>query len=200
MRRREPEARVCPKCGNSFLVGGTGHPPVRQKFCSRVCAGREIAATRPPRTSKYANTLRNEAWLRSKYIDEGLGPRQIAALIGCPKNTVDWALHFLGIPTRSVSEGRRIRYRGQVLRETTKAEVVAAYGGRCACCGETEIEFLSLDHTDGGGYQHRRARGNKIYGDLKAAGWPQDGYRILCMNCQFGTMRGRICPHQRERV
>lgn len=79
-----------------------------------------------------------------------------------------------------------------------KIEMVNSYGGKCACCGETEIVFLSLDHINGGGTQHRRRMGqNKMMAELRAAGWPKDGYQILCMNCQFGTRYGRECPHQR---
>jgi len=78
-----------------------------------------------------------------------------------------------------------------------KAEMVSAYGGRCECCGETEITFLSLDHVLGGGTQHRKAVGNgRILRDLRDAGWPKGGYRVLCMNCQFGYRFGRTCPHQ----
>ena len=79
-----------------------------------------------------------------------------------------------------------------------KVEMVDSYGGKCACCGETEIAFLSLDHANGGGTQHRLRMGqNKMMAELRAAGWPKDGYRILCMNCQFGTRYGHECPHTR---
>ena len=82
-----------------------------------------------------------------------------------------------------------------------KREMVAAYGGKCECCGEDEITFLSLDHADGGGSRHRTAHGNsRIIRDLRDAGWPRvteyGSLRLLCMNCQFGYMHGRTCPHQ----
>lgn len=86
-------------------------------------------------------------------------------------------------------------------REATKrlrAEVITAYGGHCACCGETREPFLSIDHVNGDGGAHRRllgARGDAIYRDLKKRGWPQDGYRLLCMNCNFAIRNGDPCPH-----
>lgn len=82
-------------------------------------------------------------------------------------------------------------------QQARKAQLIAAYGGKCACCGETEPAFLSLDHINGGGRQERKALGNSgLFKKLRDAGWPKDGYRLLCMNCQFGFMHGRTCPHQ----
>jgi hypothetical protein len=76
-----------------------------------------------------------------------------------------------------------------------------AYGGRrCACCGETEFLFLSIDHIHGGGNRDRKEKkvsgGLTFYRWLKRAGWPP-GFQILCMNCQFGRKHnGGVCPHQ----
>jgi hypothetical protein len=88
--------------------------------------------------------------------------------------------------------------------------MIAAYGGCCACCGETELAFLTLDHTNGDGAAHRREVSSgdarhaqrwsqkKIIKQLYLAGWPNDDgrFRILCFNCQFGVMRPGGCPHQ----
>src|SRR4051812_2473053 len=35
-----------------------------------------------------------------------------------------------------------------------KREAVDAYGGKCDCCGEARIEFLSIDHINGKGRLH----------------------------------------------
>lgn len=84
--------------------------------------------------------------------------------------------------------------------QALKRAVIDAYGGKCECCGEDEIVFLSLDHRNGGGGKHRKKIGSRTYRILRDAGWPRsmDGYefRLLCMNCQFGYMHGRTCPHQ----
>lgn len=82
-----------------------------------------------------------------------------------------------------------------------KLEMLEAFGKVCECCGETEITFLTLDHIHGGGAKHRKAVGQaKILRQLRDAGWPKEGYRILCMNCQFGYMHGRTCPHQLKKT
>lgn len=79
-----------------------------------------------------------------------------------------------------------------------KAEVVAAYGGKCACCGEATLEFLTIDHTNGDGAEHRRkvGKGKKIYADLKAMGFPKDGYQVLCFNCNICLGFYGYCPHR----
>lgn len=81
-----------------------------------------------------------------------------------------------------------------------KLRVVAAYGGRCACCGETAIEFLTIDHVNGGGNVHRRevGKGRGVYADLERQGFPQDGYRVLCFNCNIARGFYGYCPHHPE--
>lgn len=76
---------------------------------------------------------------------------------------------------------------------------MAAYGGSCACCGEVELAFLSLDHINGDGHLHRKevGYGQAVWLDLRRQGFPQEGFRVLCMNCQFGVRRVEGCPHQR---
>lgn len=96
------------------------------------------------------------------------------------------------------------KYR-QVARETQaesrkrcRDELVAAYGGQCACanCPETNSAFLTLDHINGDGRAHRMKMGSHTYADLRRRGWPQDGYRLLCWNCNAMTRGGRTCPHE----
>lgn len=80
-----------------------------------------------------------------------------------------------------------------------RAEFIAAYGGRCACCSESEPKFLDLDHVNGNGAKHRRELGNnqQVILFLKRSGWPKQGYQLLCCNCNQGRARnGGICPHK----
>lgn len=55
-----------------------------------------------------------------------------------------------------VSRVEAERQSKQARRRRLRAEVIAAYGGRCACCGEATPEFLSIDHVNNDGAQHRR--------------------------------------------
>jgi hypothetical protein len=78
-----------------------------------------------------------------------------------------------------------------------RLEMIAAYGGRCVCCGEREPLFLTLEHLKGGGRAHRRRlhRASSIYKELRSQGWPMD-YTVLCFNCN--SVRGQTgrCPHE----
>lgn len=84
-------------------------------------------------------------------------------------------------------------------RARIKAEMIAAYGGACNCCGEAEPLFLQLDHVENDGNLDRKAHKTsaKLWAHLKREGWPKDRYQLLCANCNFGkAMNGGVCPHR----
>jgi hypothetical protein len=86
------------------------------------------------------------------------------------------------------------RVRGQRVRE----EVIAHYGGNCACCGEINLDFLAIDHPLGDGAQHRKGTGaRKIARWLKANNFPK-GFRVLCHDCNSGIAHFGVCPHVRR--
>ena len=85
-----------------------------------------------------------------------------------------------------------------------KLEVLNHYTNgniRCQCpsgqCTETHEEFMTIDHINGGGNQHRKSikrNGIAFYRWLKQNDYPLD-FRVLCMNCNHSLgMRG-YCPH-----
>ncbi len=71
----------------------------------------------------------------------------------------------------------------------------------CQCpggCDVTFMEFLSIDHIDGGGRQHRlEIKGGNIYRWLRKNNYPK-GYRVLCMNCNFSFGKYGRCPHCKD--
>lgn len=79
-----------------------------------------------------------------------------------------------------------------------KREVIARYGGKCECCGESEMAFLTIDHVFNNGAQHRKEMGSaRVYNYLKRNGYPREGYRVLCFNCNCGRrINGGKCPHE----
>lgn len=101
---------------------------------------------------------------------------------------------------------KNVRFYGDKQREAQKAQtqriraaILAGYGGKCVCCGETEPLFLQLDHINGGGRKELREHGHAhtFYRRVIAEGFP-DRYRILCANCNSGRERnGGTCPHNR---
>lgn len=79
-----------------------------------------------------------------------------------------------------------------------KARVIETYGGSCACCGEVEEAFLTIDHPNGDGRKHRTVTGagSAFYQWLRREGFPE-GYVVLCFNCNCGRqVNGGVCPHQ----
>jgi hypothetical protein len=76
-----------------------------------------------------------------------------------------------------------------------------AYGGfRCNCCGETTEAFLTIDHVNNDGAQHRKeVRIRAIYKWLQVNDYPE-GFQILCYNCNIGKHRNKgVCPHHQEK-
>ncbi len=93
-------------------------------------------------------------------------------------------------------------------RAEIKELVFNHYGGWiCACCGETERLFLSLDHINNDGADFRRmisgeqhkGGGYHSYIWLLRHDFPA-GHQVLCANCQFGKrMNEGVCPHEARR-
>lgn len=90
------------------------------------------------------------------------------------------------------------RERANRLNRELKQEMIQAYGGKCLCCGETAFEFLSLDHIDGERPKEWPRGGHQLYRRLRKLGWPKDGLRLLCMNCNTAIGFYGHCPHEQE--
>lgn len=82
-----------------------------------------------------------------------------------------------------------------------RRDVFDAYGSQCVCCGEQEMDFLTIDHIDITRRQHRQytggnANGVYLYYWLKRHNYPS-GFQTLCMNCNFSKYKNNgICIHQ----
>ena len=84
--------------------------------------------------------------------------------------------------------------------QKTKRRVLEHYGGKppkCACCGEKHYEFLSLDHVENDGKEHRK----KVGGGIRVFYWvirnsfPR-GFQVLCFNCNLSKGFCGRCPHK----
>lgn len=108
-------------------------------------------------------------------------------------------------PDRKAHYRSRAAERQRVRNAAVRRWCYEGYGGaKCACCGESEISFLSIDHVANNGAVHRKeikAGGMEVCHWLerqfkKTGEWPK-GFQVLCMNCQHGKARNNgICPHQ----
>lgn len=76
------------------------------------------------------------------------------------------------------------------------------YGNKCACCGESEIMFLTLDHINNDNERHngKSFGGFKFYKRLINNNFPaKPALRTLCWNCNCGRARnGGTCPHEEK--
>lgn len=85
-----------------------------------------------------------------------------------------------------------------------RREVIEAYGGKCSCCGEDNLGFLTLDHVNNDGAEHRKALGvgrcsTRVYQWAKSNGYP-DTLRVQCANCNCGRQwNGGTCPHKDDK-
>lgn len=86
------------------------------------------------------------------------------------------------------------------LREKHRRKRIALlerYGGHCACCGEQRIEFLAIDHVNGGGTTERKTlKPHEYYGRLLNSAVPLSGYRVLCHNCNASLGLYGYCAHR----
>lgn len=91
----------------------------------------------------------------------------------------------------------------ELCRRTTqgyKARCLDHYGNTtCACCGEKRMDFLCIDHINGGGNKHRREIGTNLIRWLIKNNLPEGPYRVLCHNCNFAIGAYGICPHEKEK-
>ncbi len=83
-------------------------------------------------------------------------------------------------------------------------EAIEGYGGRCQCCQEGILRFLTIDHINGERPEFRdlkptkgknRAPAKTLYLWLKRNNFPP-GFRVLCWNCNQATRWGEECPHK----
>ena len=83
-------------------------------------------------------------------------------------------------------------------RDDLRKQCIAAYGGKCACCRESTYEFLTIDHIDGGGRQHRKVIHN-FYRWLRMNNFPP-GFQVLCYNCNCCKGAYGSCVHDTHTV
>ena len=93
------------------------------------------------------------------------------------------------------------KYQNQ--KKETRIKVLKYYSGenpKCACCGESTYEFLSIDHENNDGYIHRRQQKiSNIVRWLIQNNFPK-GFQVLCHNCNLAKGFYGTCPHLKNRT
>ena len=172
--------RVCNNCEHDFITENKHYWQVR--YCSDECR-RQIANKR--------NNLRSKVW-REKYPDK---------VSACKKACYQ----------KKIGEYKeRSRLNGKKMRRLRKWCVMTFYSGAkfcCACCGETALDFLTIDHINNNGNKHRKdlfgkkaVAGDMFYNWLIKNNYPS-GYQVLCFNCNIGkSIHGGLCPHKEVQI
>lgn len=186
--RQTPRITVCSKCGNEFDVSEQGRswicPACNTKYMREYADSHkeQMAAYSRKYRATLADAYRERMVNRRKAMIEGMTQDELAAF-------------------RRKEADKSMRLNAE-LRET----VFKAYGGyKCACCGETEPLFLTIDHVNNDGAEMRQngthsRGGTQFYQWLRKNNFPE-GFQVLCMNCNLGKHRnGGVCPHKSGKV
>ena len=120
-----------------------------------------------------------------------------------PKRHSYWNKYNKKRPPRTKEEQDEYyqRYRNRIKQRNLKLKIICFkhYSKSeipfCACCGEKEINFLTIDHLNECGIKHRKSIKQMLFGWLIKNNFPE-GYQVLCMNCNFAKGRFGVCPHQ----
>lgn len=131
----------------------------------------------------------------------------------CPKcNSLYWNYDKLpytytkiGIKTNAgypkTVEGDRQRQREYIAKK--KRLCIERYSDgkfECICCGEKIYEFLTIDHSNNDGAEHRRKdklrSGTMMYHWLIKNNFPK-GFKVMCFNCNLAKGFFGECPHKK---
>lgn len=140
--------------------------------------------------SKHRNEIgkgKSYAWLRNSGFPPGF-------------QVLCWNHNFLKhlISIKSKRKRSNTNLNNIKSQDKIKRLIMDHYGGKCDCCGITDIGLLTIDHINNDGNIHRKESGcgNKIYRWLIKNKFPL-GFHVLCWNCNCGRrVNGGVCPHQ----
>ncbi|MCJ7767582.1 hypothetical protein MUP79_04250 [Candidatus Bathyarchaeota archaeon] len=208
----EMSERKCKGCDVSIpYEGGSGQPP---KWCDDCRRKSNLVAAKKHYRKRKANLAGKQAIPAVKLCRRcgetkagtDFGPH-VASLDGLQ----DWCRNCQSEyqkENRDQANERSRRFRelnpekAMVYVRKARREALCHYGDSenpcCACCGESEWEFLVLDHVNGGGTAHRKEIGGTIWYWLRARSYP-DGFQVLCWNCNAAKAYHGECPHEKNR-
>lgn len=105
---------------------------------------------------------------------------------------------------RYIDRKELIREQQRIYDLSVKQKIIEAYGGKCVCCGEETLEFLTIDHINNDGAEDRRQNGRKsggkLYRWLIKNNFPKEDYQLLCYNCNCSKGFFGYCPHNKPDI
>jgi len=178
-----PQHTRCEECAGKHISGGKlRYKSIRENGCCAICKRPSLETNCAECKSRHFQTQKD---LRQHRKNNGL----------CCKCGIPIIKYVYCVGCRKKIKKSNI---------VAVKKVYEYYGGaKCSCCGETQFLFLSIDHINNNGAEHRRElKHGKYTTGVAMARWLiannyPDGFQILCMNCNLGKQRnGGICPHK----
>ena len=177
-------------------ICGTNKPDINAKSCS-ICKNKrkEYRKSRPNEEKKSkdrSNAKRKQHCLENHLCSRcGKQPpvENRPHCLSCIKYIKNWAS----------SQRCKFPNKANEYHQKVRLEVIHKYGSICECCGETQIEFLAIDHKNNDGHIERKSScGTSSAWYLKLRREPRrTDLRILCHNCNMARSLYGICPHQK---
>jgi hypothetical protein len=91
-----------------------------------------------------------------------------------------------------------IREQQRLYDLSIKIKVIEAYGGKCICCNENILEFLTIGCIDD--QINDKKSGGELYRWLIKNNYPKDNYQVLCFNCNYSLGYFGYCPHNKPEI
>ena len=105
---------------------------------------------------------------------------------------------------RYKEDSTRVRLEAKTRQAALRVQMLTALGGFCVCCGEVDFRILTFDHKSKDGAAHRRKLGGRQNtSSHTTCTWIKKNMdeakrvmQILCWNCNNGSWKNGVCPHQ----
>lgn len=167
------------RCGNYTIVRSESLKAGTSQSCGCLCVMQKWRDVPPPPT-RVCTKCGEEKPLNNKFFY-----RHPQSIYGFDTQCSKCKQHYNRPKVKAHQDRRRL-------------QALVAYSGaspHCQCqgCSESHVEFLGIDHVEGGGAKHRRAVGS-IYQWLFKHNYPP-GFRVLCHNCNMALGLYGRCPH-----
>lgn len=184
---------ICAKCGVTVVTNRRN-----ARYCSERCSQSSHYQRQHLRTIVCALTscpaiihAQNPRQMYCSRHCRNLDKRRDGKCADCQLPAVD------GVRWCAEHKKRKSAWGKNRLRQL-RVEIIAHYGGACACCGENQYEFLAVDHINNDGAAQRKqavTQGTTFLYHVRKT-WPDD-LQILCHNCNMAKGFYGICPHRK---
>jgi len=201
-RERHRNKNLCMRCGKV--------PPRENKIYCQECFEKDKKYY-PVTMKKYYNKRNNSQCVKCKieikngaYCEECKIYMKAKDKVGYYRHKTNNLCVFCGIEKdldgvlcskcKIISNNR-----GKEQRQYQKRLVINYYGNKCFCCGEENIQFLTIDHINNDGCKQNKNERIGLYRWIIKNNFPKNIFQVACYNCNCARDKNNgICPHQQK--